>query len=513
MYRLGLFLFIILIQPAIIFSASYYVDVFGNDQNDGTSVNTPWQTISKVNSVIFLPGDQILFKRGGIWFETLVVPSSGTAQSPIVFGDYGDGELPVIDGTNVRSSCIYVHTKNHIIIKNFSVKNNNGNGTIWIMYGVNVSVQNNIIYATGKGGIFIENSSNCLLAGNSITTPDGFFDNETDGIYSQRNILNKYEKNKIIIKNSHPVYHVDGIQSYLDESLQISNNHIIQDNSKQSSQGIYSTFSSGANYFYNNVVDCPFSTSSVVGFVTLSANSALYLVHNTLIGKGANIISISGSPYFLIQNNIFYAISPNHAIINIGSITGSLEMDYNLYYNHWNPIVLVYQGAPLTFTQWQHLGYDVNGVISDPSLKEDYTLNGGSPAIDMGSDMGLTYRYDKAGTLRPQLAGVDIGAYEVISEIQSSDSIPLPVQFSLMQNYPNPFNPATTIKYYLPTSTHITLEVFDILGSKVSTLAEGYTTAGEHTVQMNNDNLPAGVYLYRLVTEYTTQTRKMILLK
>jgi parallel beta-helix repeat protein len=513
MYRTLFILFIVSILPARLFSATYYVDTFGNDENDGTTINTPWQTISKVNAVTFQPGDQILFKRGAIWYETLEVSSSGTPGSPIIYGDYGAGDLPVIDGSNIQSSCIYIHTKNYINIQNFSVRNNNGNGTIRIMYCVKITVQDNLIYATGKGGIFIENSSSCLLTGNSISTPDGFFANETDGIYSQRNNLNKYEKNKIIIKNSHPDYHIDGIQSYLDESIQISNNHIIQDNSKQSSQGIYSTYSSGANYIFNNVVDCPYSTSAVVGFVTFSINTALFLVHNTLIGKGANIIYISGSPYFRVQNNIFYAVSPNHATINIGPITGSLEMDYNLYYNHWNPVLIVYNGAQLTLSQWQHLGYDSNGIVSDPSLKEDYTLHDGSPAIDIGSNMGSTYRYDKAGTLRPQLNGIDIGAYEATSEVQSSDSIPLPAQFSLMQNYPNPFNPVTTIKYNLPASGHISLELFDILGNKILTLAEGYTDAGEHTVQLNSKSLSGGVYFYRLISEALSQTRKMIILK
>ena len=281
MYRILLVLMIVLVLQTAIFPAAYYVDPFGSDDNDGLTVNTPWRTISKVNSEIFQPGDSILFKRNSVWFETLEVTSSGTTGSPILYGDYGTGELPVIDGSNLRSSCIYLHTKNHIIIKNFSVRNNNGNGSIRIMYAFKVTVQDNIIFTTGKGGIFIENSSRCLLTGNSITTPDGSFAYETDGIYSQRNLLNKYEKNKIIIKNSHPEYHIDGIQSYLDESIQISNNHIIQDNSKLSSQGIYSTFGSGANYYFNNVVDCPYSTSSVVGFVTLNINTSLFLVQKS----------------------------------------------------------------------------------------------------------------------------------------------------------------------------------------------------------------------------------------
>lgn len=81
--------------------AMYFIDATGgNDDNDGLTQATAWQSITKVNTATFQPGDQILFKRGEIWKgTTLRVPSSGAPKSPIVFGAYGNGANPVLDAS------------------------------------------------------------------------------------------------------------------------------------------------------------------------------------------------------------------------------------------------------------------------------------------------------------------------------------------------------------------------------------------------------------------------------
>ncbi len=81
------------------FASVYYVDASrGLDLNEGTQ-KKPWKSIQKINSQTFLPGDSILFKRGEIWNEMLIIPSSGEPGKPIVFGAYGQGEPPLIDGS------------------------------------------------------------------------------------------------------------------------------------------------------------------------------------------------------------------------------------------------------------------------------------------------------------------------------------------------------------------------------------------------------------------------------
>ncbi|MGE5430017.1 MAG: two-component regulator propeller domain-containing protein [Syntrophomonadaceae bacterium] len=85
--------------------------------------------------------------------------------------------------------------------------------------------------------------------------------------------------------------------------------------------------------------------------------------------------------------------------------------------------------------------------------------------------------------------------------------------YSLSQNYPNPFNPATTISYYLPHATEISLKLFDILGREAAILEEGFRQAGNHKVRFNASSLPSGVYIYRLKAGDFIASKKLLLIK
>ncbi len=80
---------------------NYCVDATnGSDNNSGECAsNSPWKSVAKVNNGTFAAGDKILFKRGEIWHELLIIPSSGIAGQPITFGAYGSGNRPMFDGT------------------------------------------------------------------------------------------------------------------------------------------------------------------------------------------------------------------------------------------------------------------------------------------------------------------------------------------------------------------------------------------------------------------------------
>jgi len=89
----------------------------------------------------------------------------------------------------------------------------------------------------------------------------------------------------------------------------------------------------------------------------------------------------------------------------------------------------------------------------------------------------------------------------------------LPRTFTLAQNYPNPFNPATSINFTLPERARVRLEVFNILGQKVTTLLDDDITAGNHRVEFDGSPYASGVYFYRLKAGEQELTRKMMLLK
>ncbi|MEJ2105076.1 MAG: T9SS type A sorting domain-containing protein, partial [Ignavibacteriaceae bacterium] len=98
----------------------------------------------------------------------------------------------------------------------------------------------------------------------------------------------------------------------------------------------------------------------------------------------------------------------------------------------------------------------------------------------------------------------------------TAGSIPeevLPSNFVLYQNYPNPFNPATTIKFALPFSSNVKLNVYNALGQLVETLVNKEMESGYHEVNFDGSGLASGVYLYQLQTDNKVFIKKMLLLK
>jgi len=94
----------------------------------------------------------------------------------------------------------------------------------------------------------------------------------------------------------------------------------------------------------------------------------------------------------------------------------------------------------------------------------------------------------------------------------------LPQSFVLEQNYPNPFNATTQIVFALPRSSQVTLEVFNVLGKRVTTLVNERLSPGNKVVTWDGRNdrgedVASGIYFYRLRTDSEVATKKMMLLK
>ncbi len=105
-------------------------------------------------------------------------------------------------------------------------------------------------------------------------------------------------------------------------------------------------------------------------------------------------------------------------------------------------------------------------------------------------------------------------ALERARQVSATTSVSAaPQTFELYQNYPNPFNPITQIRYRLPVSSKVRLEVFDMLGRRIATLVEARQEAGEYQMRFNAENLPSGIYLLRLQAGGFSDTKKMLLVK
>ena len=88
-----------------------------------------------------------------------------------------------------------------------------------------------------------------------------------------------------------------------------------------------------------------------------------------------------------------------------------------------------------------------------------------------------------------------------------------PCQFAVSQNYPNPFNAQTNIQYSLASKSFVSIDIIDILGQKIATIAEGTVPAGEHQATWNAGDQSSGIYFYRIKAGDKIETKKMVLMK
>lgn len=103
---------------------------------------------------------------------------------------------------------------------------------------------------------------------------------------------------------------------------------------------------------------------------------------------------------------------------------------------------------------------------------------------------------------------------EPIGIINISNEIP--GNFKLYQNFPNPFNPVTKIRFDIPQSTlnqQYKLGIYDITGRLVKNIFNHNFEPGSYEIEFTSDNLPSGVYFYRLSNEFLNICNKMVLIK
>jgi hypothetical protein len=100
-----------------------------------------------------------------------------------------------------------------------------------------------------------------------------------------------------------------------------------------------------------------------------------------------------------------------------------------------------------------------------------------------------------------------------LTDVSISTNQNVPVEYETLSNYPNPFNPSTKITLSLPVSERISLEIFDLLGRKVETIAEGFLSQGIYQYQWDASKYPSGVYLCALRTMSSAKVAKLLLQK
>ncbi len=153
----------------------------------------------------------------------------------------------------------------------------------------------------------------------------------------------------------------------------------------------------------------------------------------------------------------------------------------------------------------------------DPGAPGDTTITDSSMFISdtwLVSGIGEYYEYRAEQGPTMQLLGCIINGDTLGTITSVKENISeIPKDYKLYQNYPNPFNPSTNIKFEIPISGNVKLNVYNILGEEVEELINEYMNKGIHSVKFEERNFASGIYIYILKAGSKIFTKKMILIK
>lgn len=190
------------------------------------------------------------------------------------------------------------------------------------------------------------------------------------------------------------------------------------------------------------------------------------------------------------------------------------DLDMNNRYDENSDVMLVSNPISLNFHDWKEVKVklDEENFHLVTKVKEDFSITE-TEAFALNIDFIADDDF-KAGIFQSGIALVsEIQNKETFEDTGLRSNVTSEESVFKAKNYPNPFNPSTTITYFLPEATDVTLTVYDRLGREVSVLVSGNQSEGTHSVEFNAESLPSGIYFYRIKTPLHTEVMKMMLAK
>ncbi len=208
--------------------------------------------------------------------------------------------------------------------------------------------------------------------------------------------------------------------------------------------------------------------------------------------------------YFNTDNNILYNYENTYVGVKILSEpTGAVSI-FTWYDG--------YRDNDTGYYNWLTGGIDTDTLVTDP--------DGGIGILGSGSvqlqpqEMRTVYMAIAVGTDEASMLanmGLAEDHYGVITAVD--EPISKSMNYKLAQNYPNPFNPSTVISFSIPQRESVTLDVYNLLGQKVTSILNKEMGSGSYDIHFDASNLSAGIYFYTLRAGSFTSTKKMMLLK
>jgi hypothetical protein len=283
------------------------------------------------------------------------------------------------------------------------------------------------------------------------------------------------------------------------------------------------TLSGGGNYVgYLQDVNGSYSGSAVAvaGDLELknySIEADVYVYVNQSLSAYSGLVVYADS-----SKHDFYKLRVDFDISDRINFSG-LKADPNTYLPLFSKD---YKGADNTGLYptadgWHKLKIEVSNISSTETEFWNYfdgVLLSGSPIVDTTSTRNTSgkfglYSFQQDSDGLPAYFDNIVVTSLSATGVENNNNKSLAEGFELKQNYPNPFNPSTIISYQIGSGSHVSITIYDQLGREVKSLVNKYETAGAHAVQFSANNLPSGIYLYRINAGSYSASRKMILVK
>ena len=459
------------------------------------------------------------------------------------------------DSNEVVSNYVGI-TKNKVLVPN--------------NFGIMVTGNYNTIGKTGYfANIICGNSTGIIVGGSEFdgrynriygnvigTTYDSELDlGNQQGILVEGAISNFIENNTICGNTIHGVAIIGAPPKSHSSSNEISWNNIginfYQDLAIPNKNGIVITDGTWATDINNNIIAGNDQIGIFLKGINDTVETKYVLIHDNYIGVNRDMISFPNNTGIVVEGNV--------SNVWIGSIIGQ-DYDPNFIIGNTNDGIDVKPGlggyAPklVTFRKNMINQNSVTNLFVDPAANlgiqpphdlsfsgtlltgihqisnavidiYDSNISEGPPSAYrwLGStttDTNGIFAFDindplveaVSITASTSATGTSSFAYlQLVTDVENREQLPL--EYSLLQNFPNPFNPATRIKFSIPESKFVTLKVFDILGNEVATIVNEEKSVGSYEYEWTTENLPSGIYFYKLSTGKFSLTRKMILVK
>ncbi len=312
-------------------------------------------------------------------------------------------------------------------------------------------------------------------------------------------------------------------------------------------QGVYAgPLVSGTVNLYNNFISGFGTPATSLGFLrgisVDSLTATVNVVHNSIHVPataladsvyGIFVRNIAGAPAVTIRNNIvalYEDDDTSYCVATLGS-TGTFVSNFNAFHAGGAAKVGLWQGTEhATLANWKAASnVDANSTTPNPGAAFGGAGQWTSPTnLHFVSKPSNEFASMPASGITMDIDGETRGSYPYMGadEIAGSplvlgvgdDPEAAPLKFALAGNYPNPFNPTTSIQYSIARSSHVTLDVCNVLGQRIATLVNQTMDPGTYTARWDGRSnagtvAPSGVYYYTLVAGSFKETRAMVLMK